>query len=93
MKMCKTKSEKKVNYFTTQIYFIACKALGEGWDLSVVYTATELKFIYMTLAWRRGSKSFYLGGSSFATGPRDNIFYSEYLPNNKGRRMTNCKLL
>ena len=84
MKMCKMKSEKKLNYFTT--YFITCQsALGEGWDLSIVYTATELKFIYMTLAWRRGSPSFYLGGSSFATGPRDNIFYSEYLPNNKGK--------
>ena len=39
----------------------------------------------MTLAWRRSTISFYLGGSSFATGPRDNIFYSEYLPNNKGK--------
>ena len=69
-----------------QSYFLFPKTgLGDGWAPAVIYSETEFRYIHASIAWRKWTRSFWVGGSTSGAGIRANIAFYEYQTNSTGK--------
>ena len=59
--------------------------LGDGWGPAVINYQTEFKFIRLHVAEVPQALTFYIGGSTFGTGPENAIEHFEYLATTIGK--------